>query len=84
MKLKGNSEEIKQLLSILIDNAIKHTKKNGQVIVSLNKNKNNIHYPKKKIKEKQSAYQKLTARLEYLEAENEFLKKLQSLIQSQK
>ena len=49
-----------------------------------NKNKNNIHYPKKKIKEKQSAYQKLTARLEYLEAENEFLKKLQSLIQSQK
>ena len=44
-----------------------------------NKNKNNIHYPKKKIKEKQSAYQKLTARLEYLEAENEFLKKLQML-----
>ena len=42
LKLKGNSEEIKQLLSILIDNAIKHTKKNGQVIVSLNKNKNNI------------------------------------------
>ena len=49
-----------------------------------NKNKDNIHCPKKKIKEKQSAYQKLTARLEYLEAENEFLKKLQLLIQSQK
>ena len=44
----------------------------------------NIHYPKKKIKEKQSAYQKMAARLEYLEAENEFLKKLQLLIQSQK
>lgn len=42
LQLKGNSEEIKQLLSILIDNAIKHTKKGGQVIVSLNKYKNNI------------------------------------------
>ena len=49
-----------------------------------NKNKNNIHYPKMKIKEKQSDYQKMAARLEYLEAENEFLKKLQFLIQSQK
>ncbi len=48
------------------------------------KNQNNIHSPKKKIKEKQSAYQKMAARLEYLEAENEFLKKLQLLIQSQK
>ena len=48
------------------------------------KNKNNIHCPKKKIKEKQLAYQKMAARLEYLEAENEFLKKLQLLIQSQK
>ncbi len=45
---------------------------------------NNIHYPKKIIKEKQSAYQKMAARLGYLEAENEFLKKLQALIQSQK
>lgn len=43
-----------------------------------------IHYPQKRIKEKQSAYQKMAARLEYLEAENEFLKKLQLLIQSQK
>ena len=48
------------------------------------KNKNNIHFPQKRIKEKQSAYQKMAARLEYLEAENEFLKKLQLLIQSQK
>ena len=27
LRLKGNSEEIKQLISILIDNGIKHTKK---------------------------------------------------------
>lgn len=40
--LKGNSEEIKQLISILIDNGIKHTKKGGKVIVSLKKIKNNI------------------------------------------
>ena len=46
--------------------------------------KTDIHYPKKKIKENKSAYQKMAARLEYLEAENEFLKKLQLLIQSQK
>lgn len=42
LNIRGNSEEIKQLLFILIDNAIKHTKKNGQIIVSLKKNKNNI------------------------------------------
>ncbi len=41
LEIKGNSEEIKQLLSILIDNGIKHTKKSGQVIVSLKKYKNN-------------------------------------------
>ena len=40
--LKGNSEEIKQLLSILIDNAIKHTEKGNQVFISLKKYKNNI------------------------------------------
>lgn len=40
--LKGNSEEIKQLLSILIDNAIKHTEKGNQILVSLKKCKNNI------------------------------------------
>ena len=42
LKLKGNSEEIKQLISILIDNGIKHTKKGGKVIVTLKKRKNNI------------------------------------------
>lgn len=40
--LKGNSEEIKQLLSILIDNAIKHTNKGNTVFVILKKYKNNI------------------------------------------
>lgn len=43
-----------------------------------NRKKINIHYPKKK-KEKKSAYQKLLERNEYLEAENEFLKKLSAL-----
>lgn len=44
-----------------------------------NKEKINIHYPKKKNKTKKSAYQKLLERNEYLEAENEFLKKLSAL-----
>lgn len=44
------------------------------------KSKNiNIHYPKKLNKKVKSAYQKLLERNEYLEAENEFLKKLQML-----
>ena len=48
-----------------------------------NVNKNNMHYSKKKIKEQRKEsktnYQKLQERLEYLEAENEFLKKLRIL-----
>lgn len=39
----------------------------------------NIHCPKNKNKKNGSAYQKLLKRNEYLEAENEFLKKLQAL-----
>lgn len=39
----------------------------------------NIHYPQKKNNKKKSAYQKLLERNEYLEAENEFLKKLSAL-----
>lgn len=46
---------------------------------SSNREKINIHYPKKKTKTKKSAYQKLLERNEYLEAENEFLKKLSAL-----
>lgn len=42
----------------------------------------NIHYPKRKRKQKKSAYQRLLERNEYLEAENEFLKKLSALCDS--
>lgn len=44
-----------------------------------NREKINILSSKKKVKNKKSAYQKLLERNEYLEAENEFLKKLQML-----
>ena len=44
-----------------------------------NRERINIHNPKKKTNAKDSAYQKLLKRNEYLEAENEFLKKLQML-----
>lgn len=44
-----------------------------------NREKINVHSSKKKVKNKKSAYQKLLERNEYLEAENEFLKKLQML-----
>lgn len=37
-----NSNQIKQLLSILIDNAIKHCSLNGEIIISLKKEKGNI------------------------------------------
>ena len=37
-----NSDEIKQLMSILLDNAIKHSDKNGNIIVNLHKEKNEI------------------------------------------
>ncbi len=47
-----------------------------------NRKKINIHYPQKKIKNKDSAYQKLLKRNEYLEAENEFLKKVANTEQS--
>ncbi len=38
-----------------------------------------IHYPQKQRKKKRDAYQKLLEKNEYLEAENEFLKKLRYL-----
>ena len=38
----ANKEELKQVLSILIDNAIKHTKENGKVTIELNNEKNNV------------------------------------------
>ena len=38
--LRGSRDEIKQLVSILIDNAVKHCKKNGVITVSLKRGKN--------------------------------------------
>ena len=40
--LTCNSDEIKELLSILIDNAIKHSTEDGQISIDLNKNNDNI------------------------------------------
>ncbi len=40
--LKGNEEAIKELLSILMDNAIKHSNRNGSIMVSLEEEKKNI------------------------------------------
>lgn len=42
ISFKCNNEEIKQLLSILLDNAIKHSYKNEKIIVNLKTEKNNI------------------------------------------
>ena len=42
IKINANKEEIKQVLSILIDNAIKHTKENRKVTIELNNEKNNV------------------------------------------
>ncbi len=39
INLKCNQDEIKQLVAILLDNAIKHSEKNGEVNVSLKKEK---------------------------------------------
>lgn len=39
---KCNSEEINELLSIMLDNAIKHSSKKGHIIVNLTLDKNNI------------------------------------------
>jgi len=42
ISFKCNSDEIKQLITILIDNAIKHSSKNGKIIVNLLQERNNI------------------------------------------
>ena len=42
LNLKGINDEIKQVVSILLDNAIGHTEKGGKIIVQLKKYKNNI------------------------------------------
>lgn len=42
ISMNGNSEDIKHIVSTLLDNAIKHTEPNNKVIVDLHKNKNDI------------------------------------------
>lgn len=42
IKINSNSEDLKKLISILLDNAIKHSSENGKVIVNLIENKNLI------------------------------------------
>ena len=56
----------------------------SRILSKWRKKKDNIHYPKKKKKESKTKYQKMAARLEYLEAENDFLKKLQALYEQYK
>jgi signal transduction histidine kinase len=42
--VKGDSEIVKQVVTILIDNAIKYTNENGQIDISLIKSKHNVIY----------------------------------------
>ena len=42
LKIYGNSEQIKQVVMILLDNALKYTNTNGTVTVNLKKYQNNI------------------------------------------
>ena len=42
IEFNGEKEDIKHIISILLDNAIKHTKENGKIIVNTLKEKNNI------------------------------------------
>ena len=42
ISLKCNINQIKQLVSILIDNAVKHSDLNGEIIITLKKEKGNI------------------------------------------
>lgn len=41
IKFNGAKEDIKRILSTLIENAIMHTKENGKIYIELNKEKNN-------------------------------------------
>lgn len=42
IRMNANKEEVKQVLSVLLDNAIKHTKESGKVIIELKTEKNNV------------------------------------------
>lgn len=41
-KLRGNNEQIKQVMMILLDNALKYTNENGLVNITLKKRHHNI------------------------------------------
>lgn len=43
IKYKCNKNEIKQLVAILVDNAIKHSEKNGEIKLNLKKEKDDIY-----------------------------------------
>ena len=43
IKYKCNKNEIKQLVAILVDNAIKHSKENGEIKLNLKKEKDDIY-----------------------------------------
>ena len=42
IEFNGDTEDIKHIISIILDNAIKHTKKNGKIIVNVEKEKCDI------------------------------------------
>lgn len=42
LEFNGDKEDIKHIISILLDNAIKHTKENGKIIVNTLKEKGNV------------------------------------------
>ena len=42
IKIKAYKEDIKQVISILVDNAIKHTKEDGNIFIELQKEKNGV------------------------------------------
>ena len=42
IEFKGEKEDIKHIISIILDNAIKHTKENGKITVDVAKEKNSI------------------------------------------
>ena len=42
IEFNGDKEDIKHIISIILDNAIKHTEENGKIIVNTVKEKNNI------------------------------------------
>ena len=40
--MNGNKEDIEHIVSVLLDNAIKHTESSKEIIIELNKDKNNL------------------------------------------